>query len=116
MSPIRPVLVNPKEIRPLPQAMWDVACSKCSRDQARWDVGTKGSLSALVCSPCFLYRSEWAEGKKNDVEALALAIGEEIGTPLSRYDSGELSVESANRVLAAIAMTSRLFEARKKTK
>ena len=116
----KPLIFPPKSLRPLPQSLWDIACEWCNKRQSRWEI-PKGRAGEPLCSMCWLYESEWAKPRREDVDMLIREVETETGEQFKRLEDGRLwSCEDADRIVGAIAVTSRiasyqldgLFEAR----
>jgi len=104
----KPLIFHPKELRPLAQKLWDIACDRCNRRQSRWELpdGRKGTP---LCSMCWLYESEWAKPRREDLDMLIREVEIETGEKFRRQEDGRLwSCADADRILGAIAVTSRI--------
>lgn len=108
-----PLIVDTRFLRPLSKAMYDSPCHRCDRRQSRWEMGPPfGGEVYTVCSLCFLYESKWGEKRVDQIHVLVDEIEREVGEKFLRGADGRtlLSCKDADRVLAAIAMTSRMFQ------
>lgn len=111
----KPLIIHPKFIRPLPQSMWDVNCAKCDKRQSRWQFfpsdapeGVKGGV--LVCSLCWLYESDWGKNRREDLDQMIRDVETTAEEIFHKTKDGRLwSVRDADRILGAIALTSRMF-------
>jgi len=110
---MRPVVISPKAIRPLPESMWNMACSLCDKRQSKWELPSVTEDSKVACSVCLL-ASDLFQGQREDLEVLILEIEKERGGPFDRDVGGNLVPIHADQVLAAIAMTSRMFSLQSK--
>ncbi len=115
------LLVDTRYLEPLPQAMWDIACSRCDRRRARWQMtdpklkriekGKEIPQKFSICAICFLYASNWGLRRRKDIDALVVAVEKEKGVLFSR-DIGNRLVngKDADLILGSIAYTSRRLE------
>lgn len=108
------LIVSPERLRPLPKSMWDSNCAKCDKRQSRWQFipvdqdPRKGGL--LMCSLCWLYESAWGERRRADIDEMVREVEVQSGEIFHRGKNGRLwSCRDADRILGAIAMTSRMF-------
>jgi hypothetical protein len=113
----KPLILDPKVMRPLPGALWDISCDMCDKRQARWELATPELLSVRkgtpVCSLCWLYESEWGKPRRDDIDHMIADVETEVGREFKRTEDGRLwSCADANRILSSIALTSRLFNVR----
>ena len=79
----KPLIINPRFIRPLPKAMWDVNCASCDKRQSRWQLfpsdapeGVKGGI--LICSLCWLYDSQWGKTRREDLDQMIRDVEVEV--------------------------------------
>lgn len=128
--PHKPLLIDPRVLRPLPQSMWNMACTICDRRLSRWEVfdfrddaiAPKARHGRPVCSLCWLYKSEWGKANRADIDLMIRDVELDCGFSFERSLVGEIVKEGerqpdgrlqnckdADRVLAAIAVTSRVF-------
>lgn len=110
----KPLIIDPRLFRPLPQALWDVACDRCDKRQARWGLWSPEKLEVVkgtpICSLCWLFESEWGKKRREDIDNFIHDIEVEVGKPFRRTDEGYLwSCVDANRVMCALVVTSRSF-------
>ena len=113
-------LIDPRYLKPLPQAMWGLACACCKKVQSRWglyeavrtDEGFHPAEGCLaLCSICFLYTSEWAKRREAFVRQTILDIETAKGTLFEKAPNGHLIYcTDADDVLGAIALVCRLVE------
>ena len=113
----KPLLLDSKTLRPLPGALWDISCERCDKRQARWELfgPAVGSVrkGEPICSMCWLYESDWGKPRREDIDAFIADVEDETKRPFKRLEDGRLwSCSDANRILSAIAVTSRLFAVR----
>lgn len=117
--PHKPLILDPKALRPLPQPLWGMSCAWCDKTQARWEVSQPDLLREAepVCSLCWLYDSEWGQQHRPDIDQMIRDIEVECGFRFERStvrtaaDQAErlYRYQDGDRVLAAIAVTSRVF-------
>jgi hypothetical protein len=112
--PHKPLILNPNNLRPLPEAMWDVSCDKCDRRQARWEFFPSDSPDArkgfMICSLCWLYESEWGKKRREDIDQMIRDVELSTEQIFQRAKGGLLwSCKDADRILGSIALTSRMF-------
>lgn len=113
--PFKPLIVDPTVLRPLPQSMWDMACGWCDKRQARWevflpDMPKDGRKGLPLCSLCWLYESEWGSKRRPDLTMFVMSVEEEISRKFEKRPTGELiHGRDGDRILGAIAVTSRIF-------
>jgi len=109
-----PLLIDSNQLRPLPKALWGHVCTKCDKQQSRWeffpkhmDASTRG---VPICSVCWLYDSEWAKDKHAAIASMVNEVEAEMASTFQRAQGGRLAFcADADRILGAIAMTSRMF-------
>jgi hypothetical protein len=112
-QPMVPLVLDTRMLRPLPQPMYDAPCSNCDKRQSRWEMGLAGSSNlSFVCSLCFLYESKWGEARRDQIDILVREVEIERGEKFLRGADGTqlLSCPDADRILASIALTSRMFQ------
>jgi len=115
MSPHKPLIVDSQYLRPLPKAMWDTACERCDKRQAKWSFlpseAAPPSGDYPMCSLCWLYESEWGKGRREDLDKMILDVQRAKGRIFQRAKGNKLwSCKDADVILGAIVMTSRIFE------
>lgn len=106
-----PLIIDTRFLRPMPKAMWGANCVNCDKSQSMWEMGPPDEPNP-VCALCFLYESQWAEKRIDEVHGLVRDIEVSTGEKMLRSPGDNvslLSVKDANKVLGAIAMTSRMF-------
>lgn len=117
-----PAIVNPDRLRPLPSDMWGLACACCDKPIARWAMkaaslpglpSSDGDIFAL-CSLCFLYESQWGRNRLTETEKLVKDVEKEIRAKFQRAQGRLVRPMDADRIMAAIALTSRLIAVRGK--
>jgi hypothetical protein len=111
----KPLYVDSRFLRPLPQAMWDTACSKCDKRQSRWDfVPTDNpppSGGFPLCTLCWLYESEWGKERREQIDAMIRDVEKTSGKIFQRAKGNRLwACKDADPILGSIVMTSRMFE------
>lgn len=111
----KPLIVDSRFLRPLPQAMWDTACSKCDKRQAKWEFipsdNPPPSGGYPMCSLCWLYESEWGKARRQDIDAMIRDVEKSKGQIFQRAKGNKLwACKDADPILGAIVMTSRMFE------
>jgi len=107
----QPLIIDPKVVRPLPPALWGHACSWCDKMQSVWEVFEDGAQKKgqPVCSLCWLYQSDWGRARRTDVDKMLRAVELTSREIFRRDDAGRLwSCSDADRILASIAVTSRV--------
>lgn len=124
MNLTKPLLIDPELLAPLPQALQGAACKHCNRPQARWRLAMirkiEGNSGAEfiqgdvddyepMCAVCFLYDSHWGKQRRKDIDLLIMDIEHERKQPYLVDGSGRLTPPAADEVLAAIALTSKMF-------
>jgi hypothetical protein len=110
---LKPLIIDARFLRPLPKALFRSACSECDRRQAMWEMGPADQDHEIVCSVCFLYESKWGEDRVAEILDLTNEMEREVGEKWLRDERGKLlSVKDCDRVLGAIALTSRMFAVR----
>lgn len=108
-----PLVIDTRMLRPLPQSLYDSTCSNCDKRQSRWEMGPQGSDNvAFVCSLCFLYESKWGEARRDQIDILVDEVEAEAGEKYLRGADGTqlMSCKDADRMVASIALTSRMFQ------
>jgi hypothetical protein len=123
-SGVPPLIVDPSRLFPLPQSMWDASCDHCDKRQSRWmfvpvEMGPPVELSGqdslrvkghVICSLCWLYESEWGLKRREHIDAFIRDVELETKAVFARAEDGRLwSCKDADRILGAIALTSRIF-------
>lgn len=113
---MKPLVVDPRFLRPLPKALFRSCCAKCDRRQAMWEMGPERGERIIVCSLCFLYESNWGKDRRAQVHELADAVEAESGEKFMRGADGRtlLSSRDGDRILGALALTSRMFSVQEK--
>jgi hypothetical protein len=119
-----PLIVDPNRLFPLPQSMWDAHCDHCDKRQSRWlfvpvemgppiEINVPGSTRAaghVICSLCWLYESEWGLKRREHIDAYIREVELESKAVFARAEDGRLwSCRDADRIMGAIALTSRIF-------
>lgn len=117
--PHKPLILDPKTLRPLPQSLWGLSCAWCDKTQARWELSQPDILRKAepICSLCWLYDSDWGRQHRHDIDLMIQDIEIECGSRFARLEAGTTPDQAArlcrcqdgDRVLAAIAVTSRVF-------
>lgn len=112
---IVPVIIDTRLLRPLPKALFKSACSNCDKLQAMWEMGPPDAEAedrAIVCGLCFLYETEWGKKRNDEIVALAEAVGKEVKGDGFLVDirGHLLGCADADRLVASIALTSRMFQ------
>jgi hypothetical protein len=108
-----PLVIDTRMLRPLPQSLYDSACSNCDKRQSRWEMGPANSPNvAFVCSICFLYESKWGEARRDQIDVLIDEVEKERGQKFLRgVDGTELiNCKDADSIVASVALTSRMFQ------
>lgn len=110
---MKALLVDPMSIRPLPGALWDIACERCNKRQSRWEVFPRGMAKAKrgfpVCSLCWLYESEWGKAHVEEVTGLIERTEAEMGKKIEKTPEGRIrQCADADAIMGAVALTSRL--------
>lgn len=113
MADFEPLLVNPAELRPLPEGMRGVACGFCDKAQAVWErtsyVGQQ-EPGLFMCSLCWLYASPWAEDRAEDIGAYVSEIEKHQGKLYKKTEDAKLAdCLEADGILGALVLSSRLF-------
>lgn len=104
------LLIDPRTIRPLPKSLWGATCAWCDKRQSRWELLLGRDQDAkIVCSVCMLYDSAWSSDKQQEIEQLIVDIESGGASKFLRDPLGRLVPSRADQVMAAIAMTSRMF-------
>lgn len=119
MSFDKPLLIDTRYLRPLPKELFNCPCGKCDKRQAMWEMGAPGGDEQhTICSLCFLYESNWGKAREDQIHEMVVAVEAEVGDNWLRGADGKtlLVCKDANRILAAIALTSRAFQAEDKAK
>jgi len=112
---MKPVFIDGFTLKPLPMQFQGAACAKCGKLQGRWVITVPSQEPLTVCSLCIMYEYPWGKRNKVDLEELVKHIEKELGKELPKNESGELrSCGDADRIVAAIAITSRVNFLRKK--
>jgi len=109
----RPLRLNSRLLRPLPQSLWNISCSMCDKRQSVWEHVDLDDLGARkgtpVCSLCWLYESEWGKKRREDLDQMIHAVEVEKGEIFRKMADGSLwSCRDADNILGAIAVTSRI--------
>jgi hypothetical protein len=118
----QPLIVDPSRLYPLPQSMWDSHCDHCDKRQSRWmfvpvdmvpiiQTQPGGRVKGhIICSLCWLYESEWGLKRREALDQMIREVELETMAVFAKTEDGRLfDCKDANRILAAIAMTSRIF-------
>lgn len=112
MSSLRPVILDPRVLRPLPQALWGHACSKCDKTQSVWELfagDPSRRKGEPICSLCWLYESEWGQERRSDIDAMIRAVEVQAETIFRKRLDGRLwSCQDADRLMGSIAVVSRI--------
>jgi len=112
---MKPILIDPRFLRPLPKPMLNTACAKCDKRQAVWELGGLHEDRHAICSLCFMYESNWGRNRTAQLLELVTAVEAEAGEEFSKDDEGRLTnPQDANRIMASIALTSRMFKMQEK--
>jgi hypothetical protein len=101
-----PVSLDPSILRPREGPA--CVCPWCGKERARWYTAD-GAAWVPMCSLCWLYDSEWAKTRQLPVAALVAAVEERRGIPFAHADGKLVEIEDSDRILGAIAVTSRIF-------
>lgn len=116
-SALKPLYIPAHEVRPLAAAMRGMACCDCGKRQSVWEktVEVGQEKGHPICSLCFLYKSPWAKDKQPDL-ALFIAVVEQTSDVwFEKTDDNKLAVcKDADRIMASIVLTTRLFTTRSK--
>jgi len=108
-----PLVLDTRMLRPLPQSLYDAACSNCDKRQSRWEMGPANTdRCVFVCSLCFLYESKWGEARRDQIDILVDEVEKERGQKFLRSVDGTslLRCQDADQILASVALTSRMFQ------
>lgn len=108
----KPVLINPKILRPLHQHLWGSSCSECDKRQSKWEVLREDGEQVVLCSLCLIYSTPWGIKNAAHLEVLIEDIQKEANERFELTPDGRLTINRADQVMGAVALTSRLFEAR----
>jgi hypothetical protein len=114
----KPLYVNPLFLRPLPETMRDMACSKCDKRQSQWefvpsDAPAKSRGGFPICSLCWLYESDWGVAREEDIAAMIRSVEQSTNKVLQRAKGGRLwSCKDADAILSSVVVTSRIWAAR----
>jgi hypothetical protein len=124
------LFLDTTRLYPLPQSMWNAHCDHCDKRQSRWlfiptdmsqpeEARGPGKIHEedhfrarghIMCSLCWLYESTWGQGRRSEIDALIRKFEFETKSILARSEGGRLwSCRDADRVLAMIALMSRIF-------
>jgi hypothetical protein len=106
-----PLIIDTRFLRPLPKAMWGAVCVNCDKAQSMWEMGPTEEPNA-VCSLCFLYESKWAEKRLDDIHGMVRDVEAHTGEKMlrGRDNVSLISAKDGNKILGALAMTSRMFQ------
>lgn len=104
-----PLRVSAKELRPRVKEAWGAACAVCDRLQSRWDYLREGDY-APICSRCFLYETAWGKAQRENVQGMIHEVERGMESPFFRCADKTLLCKDADRILSAIALTSRIFD------
>jgi hypothetical protein len=108
----KPLILDPRALRPLPQALWGHACSKCDKAQSVWELfaGDPSSRKGEpICSLCWLYESEWGQERRADIDAMIRAVEVQAEEIFRKELDGRLwACKDADRIMGAISVTSRI--------
>jgi len=106
-----PLIIDTRFLRPLPKPMWQATCVNCDKRQSMWEMGPPSEPNP-VCSLCFLYESQWAEKRKDEVHAMVRDVEAYSGDKFLRDRDNVtlLSPKDGDRILGALALTSRMFQ------
>lgn len=106
-----PLIIDTRFLRPLPKSMWGANCVNCDKSQAMWEMGPTSEPNP-VCSLCFLYESKWSEKRIDEIHAMVRDVETHTGEPMLRATDNVtlLSAKDGNKILGALAMTSRMFQ------
>lgn len=112
---VKPLYVSGRFLRPLPQSMWDSACEKCDKRQAKWAFtpadAPPGAGDYPLCSLCWLYESEWGKQRRDQIDAMIRDVEKTHDKIFQRAKGKKLwSCKDADSILGAIVMTSKMFE------
>lgn len=104
---MKPVHLDPKMVRP--NMGGAVSCRCCAKLCARWQVFEESEWSS-VCSRCWLYDSVWGKNAAVEIAGLVSAVEKRLGHRFQHGEDGKLiAIEDSDRILGAIAITSRIF-------
>lgn len=113
---MRTLGINPELLRPLPTALLGMPCESCIKHQSVWAYTQSQDqpTGTAVCSLCWLYKSRWAEEQGSErIEAFIGDVESLLPNKFQRDSSGRVSsIADADRLVSAIALTSRLFYVR----
>lgn len=114
MEKQRPPIVTPKEIRPLPRAMWGANCDNCDKPHAKWEYTVFGNRTKQkrMCSKCMLYESKLGKSLAVGIEALIKEVEKELGTKFQKKDGKIVKVEDADRIFGAVVFANRVHAVR----
>lgn len=105
------IYIDPRLLSPAPKHVQGVACVACDRigkAGAKWAFypGGNQAIPVLLCSPCFI--EGWAPKQGPEFKEYLGKVEEKMGRSLVWETETRLSSEDADRILAAIAVTSRI--------
>jgi hypothetical protein len=112
--PPKAVYLDPKTLRPLPQALCGMSCSHCDKRQSVWEhwrpeAPSNAKKGDPMCSLCWLYESAWGKDRREDIDGMIRAVEMHTGEMFRKTDDGRLwSCRDADRILGSIAVTSRI--------
>ena len=111
---MKPVLVPPSGIRPLPLDVRGVACTRCERPQSLWELTPGGESNAeFICSACWLRERCQDPSEREHVFAIISAVEKKLEAEMPRDTDGiPLNIEDADRLVASFVLTSRVFNLR----
>lgn len=110
---MKPIFINPDHFRPLDKKEWDGPCMCCNLNQARWMFIPANETGAVsICGLCWLYKSVWGQNRSEEIFSYLLKVEDEIGKPFPKAKRKLVRFEDADRILGALALTSRLFQLR----
>jgi hypothetical protein len=112
---MKPLIIEPGTLRPLPEGLRGSSCVVCDKRQAMWErsspeVRVPSKRIECVCSICWLYESEWGKGQRGAIDAFVEAVEKELGRPFGRFEDGRLLLSvDADRIVATVVSTSYRF-------
>jgi hypothetical protein len=119
----KPLRIDARMLKPLPQALWGTACDNCNRPQSKWRIFAPmkrppdGEAIPITeadfgptCSVCFLYESLWGKRQQEEIQRFIREVEVASGEKFLVDPTGRLVPSAADRILVTIAMTSEMFD------
>lgn len=106
------IFLSPALLRPLVPSMRGVSCGTCSRTRAMWETGER----EFVCSLCWMYRSTWGLANAEELGRFTGFVEDRMGVVFEKKADQLTDCADADRIISAIALTSRMFAAQDKMK